>query len=84
MKSRLAAKRVPDAVQRWLDFYESDRSDGESFGAFAQRVGSSRFEELVKDLTMPIEFSLENMNHFIDYNREAPFVVARGEGECAV
>ena len=84
LKSRLAAKRVPDAVQRWLDFYESDRSDGESFGAFAQRVGSSRFEELVKDLTMPIEFSLENMNHFIDYNREAPFVVARGEGECAV
>ena len=33
---------------------------------------------------MPIEFSLETMNQFIDYNREVPFVVARGEGECAV
>jgi hypothetical protein len=33
---------------------------------------------------MPIEFSLDTMNHFIDYNREVPFVVARGEGECAV
>jgi hypothetical protein len=24
------------------------------------------------------------MNYFIDYNREGPFVVQRGEGECAV
>jgi sulfite reductase (ferredoxin) len=84
LKSRLPAKRVPDAVQRWLDFYESERNEGEPFGAFAQRVGSGRFEELVKDLTMPIEFSLQTMNHFIDYNRDAPFVVQRGEGECAV
>jgi hypothetical protein len=38
----------------------------------------------VKDLTLPIEFNLENMNHFIDWNREAPFQVIRGEGECAV
>jgi sulfite reductase beta subunit-like hemoprotein len=84
LKARLPAKRVPDAVQRWLDFYESDRNEGEPFGAFAQRVGADRFEELVKDLTMPVQFSLENMNYFIDYNREAPFVVQRGEGECAV
>ena len=42
------------------------------------------FESRVKDLTMPIEFSLENMSYFIDYNREGPFVVQRGEGECAV
>jgi sulfite reductase beta subunit-like hemoprotein len=84
LKARLPAKRVPDAVQRWLDFYEADRADGEPFGAFAQRVGTARFEELVKDLTMPIEFSLDNMNYFIDYNREVPFVVQRGEGECAI
>jgi hypothetical protein len=24
------------------------------------------------------------MNHFIDWNRSAPFEVIRGEGECAV
>ena len=33
---------------------------------------------------MPIEFNLENMNHFIDLNRDVPFEVIRGEGECAV
>ncbi len=38
----------------------------------------------MKDLTLPIEFNLENMNHFIDWNRETPYAVQRGEGECAV
>ena len=42
------------------------------------------FEALVKDLTLPVEFSLESMNHFIDWNRSEPYQVIRGEGECAV
>jgi sulfite reductase beta subunit-like hemoprotein len=84
LKARLPAKRVPEAVERWVRFYESDRQDGELFPAFVDRVGVSEFEGRVKDLTMPIEFNLENMNHFIDYNRESPFQVIRGEGECAV
>jgi sulfite reductase beta subunit-like hemoprotein len=84
LKARLPAKRVPEAVERWVRFYESDRQEGELFPAFVDRVGVSEFEGRVKDLTMPIEFNLENMNYFIDYNREAPFQVIRGEGECAV
>ena len=84
LKTRLPAKRVPDAVDRWLRFYESDRGDGETFHEFATRVGASEFEARVRDLTMPIEFSLENMSQFIDYNRDRPFEVQRGEGECAV
>jgi sulfite reductase (ferredoxin) len=84
LKARLAAKRVPEAVERWVRFYESDRQEGEPFRAFVDRVGAPEFEQRVKDLTMPIEFNLENMNQFIDFNREAPFVVQRGEGECAV
>jgi len=84
LKVRLAAKRVPDAVERWLRLYEADRLDGEAFNAFAARVGSKRFEDEVRDLALPIEFSLETMNTFIDWQRDAPFQVQRGEGECAV
>jgi sulfite reductase beta subunit-like hemoprotein len=84
LKARLPAKRVPEAVERWLRFYESDRSEGETFRAFVDRVGAPEFEQRVKDLTMPIEFNLQNMNQFIDFNRETPFEVQRGEGECAV
>jgi sulfite reductase beta subunit-like hemoprotein len=84
LKARLPAKRVAEAVDRWVRFYESERADGEPFRAFVDRVGAEEFELKVKDLTLPIEFNLENMNHFIDFNREVPFVVQRGEGECAV
>ncbi len=84
LRSRLPAKRVPEAVQRWVRFYESDRHEAETFGAFVDRVGVAEFESRVKDLTMPIQFSLENMNHFIDWTKNVPFQVIRGEGECAV
>jgi sulfite reductase beta subunit-like hemoprotein len=84
LKARLPAKRVPEAVERWLRFYESDRTDGEMFRAFVDRVGADEFTARVKDLTMPIEFNLENMNQFIDFNKDVPFEVQRGEGECAV
>jgi sulfite reductase beta subunit-like hemoprotein len=84
LKVRLAAKRVPEAVERWVRHYESNREDGEEFNAFYARVGRESFEEVVRDLAMPIEFSLENMNHFMDWTRNEPFQVVRGEGECAV
>jgi sulfite reductase beta subunit-like hemoprotein len=84
LKARLPAKRVPEAVERWIRFYESDRADGEEFNAFVDRVGGGEFEARVKDLTMPVQFTLETMNHFIDWTKKVPFEVQRGEGECAV
>lgn len=84
LKARIPSKRVPEAVERWIRFYESDRTDGEEFNAFAERVGTAAFEEKVKDLTMPAEFNLENMNLFMDWTKSVPFEVIRGEGECAV
>jgi sulfite reductase beta subunit-like hemoprotein len=84
LKSRLPAKRVPEAVERWLRLYEGERDDGEEFNAFVERIGTERFEAEVKELTLPAEFSLETMNQFIDWNRSEPYKVERGEGECAV
>ena len=85
LKVRLPAKRVPDAVERWIRHYEHNRDEGESFNAFVDRVGTSEFEELVRrDLALPPEFSLESMAEFMDWSRDVPFEVIRGEGECAV
>jgi sulfite reductase beta subunit-like hemoprotein len=85
LKVRLPAKRVPEAVERWLLMYEAERTEGETFKAYADRVGTTRFEEEVKgDLAMPVEFGLETMNMFMDWDRNQPYVVQRGEGECAV
>jgi sulfite reductase beta subunit-like hemoprotein len=84
LKSRLPAKRVPEAVERWVRLYESGRNEGEEFNDFTERAGAEAFEAAVKDLTLPSEFSLETMQEFIDWNRSSPYKVERGEGECAI
>jgi sulfite reductase beta subunit-like hemoprotein len=84
LKVRLPAKRVPEAVERWIRKYEAEREDGEAFNAYAARVGTKEFEDAVRDLAMPVEFGLETMNEFIDWTKKVPFEVQRGEGECAV
>jgi sulfite reductase beta subunit-like hemoprotein len=84
LKVRLPAKRVPEAVERWIRMYEAEREDGEPFEKFVDRVGAEPFQDSVKDLAMPIEFNLENLQHFIDWSRSDPYKVERGEGECAV
>jgi sulfite reductase beta subunit-like hemoprotein len=85
LKVRLPAKRVPEAVERWIRMYEAERRPGEHFKAYADRVGTTRFEDEVKhDLALPVEFGLDTMNMFLDWDRNQPFQVIRGEGECAV
>ncbi|MEA2199798.1 MAG: hypothetical protein QOI89_394 [Solirubrobacteraceae bacterium] len=84
LKLRLPAKRVPDAIERWIGQYESNRNEGEEWNVYVERVGTGELEALVKDLSLPVDFGLETMNEFIDWNRNVPFQVIRGEGECAV
>ena len=84
LKSRLPSKRVPDAVERWLTYYQEQREQGEEFNAFAQRVGPAQFTEIVKDLSLPAQFTVETMDLFIDWSRKDLYEVIRGEGECAV
>ena len=84
LKARLPAKRVPDALERWIRFYEENRRPEEEFNDFVERTDEGEFEKVVKDLSMPVEFNVENMAHFIDWERKEPYQVIRGEGECAV
>jgi sulfite reductase beta subunit-like hemoprotein len=84
LKLRLPSKRIPDAIERWISHYEATREDGEEWNGFVERVGTGELETLVKDLSLPVDFGLESMNQFIDWKRDVPFQVIRGEGECAV
>jgi sulfite reductase beta subunit-like hemoprotein len=84
LKVRLPARRVPEAVERWINIYEAEREDGEVFNAFVERVGTARMEDAVRELALPVDFTLDTMQQFIDWNRSDPYVVERGEGECAV
>jgi sulfite reductase beta subunit-like hemoprotein len=84
LKLRLPSKRVPEAIERWIRQYEADRENGEEWNEYLARVGAAELEKQVKDLSMPVDFGLETMNTFIDWKRDVPFEVIRGEGECAV
>ncbi len=84
LKVRMPAKRVPDIVEAWIKLYEAERLDGEPFNDYALRVGTKAFEDAARPLALPAQFGLETMNEFIDWTKDVPFVVARGEGECAV
>ncbi len=84
LKLRLPSKRVPEAIERWITRYEADRRDGEEWNEYLARIGTAELETQVKDLSLPVDFGLETMNQFIDWKRNVPFQVIRGEGECAV
>ena len=84
IRSRLPAKRVPQAVERIIRFYEEHREEGEHFNDFFDRTGKQRFDQVLKDLTLPPEFSEESEPTFVDWERDALYVLERGEGECAV
>ncbi|MDE2988206.1 MAG: nitrite/sulfite reductase [Chloroflexota bacterium] len=84
-KVRIPAKRVPDAVERVIDLYHSDREDGqELFSSWVDRVGLSPIQETLNDLTLPPEFSADTLPMFIDWDRQDIYILQRGEGECAV
>ena len=85
LKLRIPAKRVPEAVERWIELYQGDRNDGEEFNDFVERVEHRRpSRRRSADLTLPVEFSIENLNHFVDWSRKDAYKVERGEGECAI
>lgn len=84
LKLRLPAKNGPEAVERFVAVYESNRTAGEVFNDCFDRIGAAPFEAAVKELTLPGDFIDENKNMFIDWNRLELYELQRGEGECAI
>ena len=84
LKVRLPAKRVPEAVERWIRLYEATarraRSSTPSPAASAPRPSRTRSASS----RCRSSSASSTMEHFIDWDRKVPFVVQRGEGECAV
>ena len=50
--------------------YEAERNEGETFNDYVDRIGPERFTDEVKDLSLPVEFSVETMNTFIDWSQQ--------------
>ena len=84
LKVRLPAKRVPDAVERWIRHYEDNRNEGEAFNAFVDRVGTAEFEDAGARPRPARRVQPRDDGRVHRLDRNVPFQVIRGEGECAV
>ena len=84
VKTKIPAKRMPDALRKVLGHYTSERNDGEFFKDFVARVCAESFEPVLAEFKELPELSRETLGQYIDWDRTVKYAVERGEGECAV
>ena len=84
VKTKVPAKRVPEALKRVLAFYQEQRNEGEPFKDFAARVGPESFEPVLAEFKVVAELNRETIDSYMDWEKTVIYQVERGEGECAV
>jgi sulfite reductase beta subunit-like hemoprotein len=84
VRTKVPAKRVPDAVKTIVGYYQESRNDGEQFKDFAARVGAKSFEPLLQDLKEVGELNRDTLDTYIDWDKTVKYKLERGEGECAI
>ena len=84
LKAKIAAKLVPQAISRVLNYYQENRNDGEEFNDFVHRTESAAFESLLVDYRDVGPLNKENLPMYMDWGKTILYKLERGEGECAV
>lgn len=74
------ARRIPEAVDRIVRFYQQQRLEDETFAVFAQRQGVDGFRPVVDHLAKldPADVTLR-----YDWGEDTGFKLNVGQGECA-
>jgi len=84
IKTRVPARRAPEALRAVLGFYQKERSSGEAFNKFVDRQGPAPFEALLAEFKEVGPLNRDNIKHYMDWERTVLYKLERGEGECAV
>jgi sulfite reductase beta subunit-like hemoprotein len=80
---RLPAKHVPQALERLLAWYRSQRQEGESFRALIRRAGVAPLQALLSPLA-GVGAKAEEPDAYRDWGQGADFtLLGMGKGECA-
>jgi sulfite reductase (NADPH) hemoprotein beta-component len=81
--ARIPARRMTEAIDRLIDLYAAERSDGETATAFFRRVEVARVRERLLDLEgITAEDALPT--DYVDLGEDAQYRMETKEGECAV
>jgi sulfite reductase beta subunit-like hemoprotein len=82
--TRLPAKAAPQAVVRVVRQFADERTAGESFRGWMDRMGGAHaIGQTLKDLDVFPTFD-EAPDFYSDYDETGPFVAEVGDSECAV
>ena len=84
VKTKVPAKRMPEAVKQVLTFYQQERNEGELFKDFALRVGAPAFEPLLAEFKEVGELNRDTIQEYMDWDKTVIYKLERGEGECAL
>jgi sulfite reductase beta subunit-like hemoprotein len=84
LKTKVPAKRAPEAVKRILDLYVQGRTEGEEFNSFVSRVSVKAFDAVLEDMKEIGPLNRENIGLYMDWSKTILYKVERGEGECAI
>ena len=76
----IPARLAPEAVERVLNHYIANRTDGESFREYVMRHKVEFFRETTNDLARPAEIEPEL---YQDWGDDTDFSLKLGRGECA-
>ena len=84
VKTKVPAKRAPEALKRLLAFYSEQRQDGEPFKEFVARLGAEQFEPILAEFKEVPELNRDSIDQYMDWDQSVIYKLERGEGECAV
>lgn len=84
VKTKIPAKRVPEALTKIISQYKIDRTDNELFKDYVVRVGAENIEPILEEFKEIPELNKESLDYYMDWTKTAKYQLERGEGECAV
>lgn len=79
----IPAKLIPDAVQRVITFYREQRTEGETYHQWIDRIGAASLKDKFADLRDVPEMATAP-EVYKDWGQDMQFKLQVGEGECAV
>ena len=84
VKTKVPAKKVPEALGKILNHYKDFRENDEQFKDFVVRMGPESFEPLLSEYKEIPDLNRESLDMYMDWTKTVKYQVERGEGECAV
>ena len=84
VKTKIPAKKVPEALTKIISQYKIDRTNNELFKDYVVRVGAENIEPILEEFKEIPELNKESLDYYMDWTKTAKYQLERGEGECAV